>query len=142
MVDYRIYSSRRSSYKPSQAFLGSIFTKKILYSNNLINSVRLFVKVQVFIIAPIYGQTSVFKNHNRIFLFFFLVRQVCLSFFPSVSAVFSALKESIILYSNNLIYPVSPFHTCDDLILKLSYTRINTVRDHTEISDHTFKKKS
>ena len=39
---YRIYSRRRSSYKPSQAFLGSIFTKKILYSNNLINSVRLF----------------------------------------------------------------------------------------------------
>ena len=83
---YRIYSSRRSSYKPSQAFLGSIFTKKILYSNNLINSVRLFVKVQALIIAPIYDQSSVFKNPNRIFLVFFLLRQVFLSFFLSLSS--------------------------------------------------------
>ena len=35
--------------------------------------------------------------------------------------------SSKILYSNSLINPVSPFNTCDDLILKLSYTRINTV---------------
>ena len=35
--------------------------------------------------------------------------------------------SSKILYSNNLINPVSPFNTCNDLILELSYTRINTV---------------
>ena len=40
---------------------------------------------------------------------------------------FTAVRDQKILYSNNLINPVSPFHTCDDLILELSYTRINTV---------------
>ena len=46
IMNYRIYSSRRASYKPRQVFLEWNFWEKILYSNNLINSVNILVKVQ------------------------------------------------------------------------------------------------
>ena len=40
---------------------------------------------------------------------------------------FSYLPHNTILYSNNLINPVGALDTPDDLILKYSSTRINTV---------------
>ena len=94
IIEYRIYSSRRSSYKPSQAFFGAFFSKKILYLNNLINSVRLICQVQSLIIATRYGQSSVFK---RIILVFFLVRQAFLRILSSVAVnheFFTALQAS------------------------------------------------
>ena len=134
---YRIYSSRRSSYKPSQAFLGAFFSKKILYSNNLINSFRLFCQGSIFgNCKKIWPKFSFHKSQQNLLGLLPPQASIHEDFFlslsqPQIPHSFEGFLHwptpQKILYSNNLINPVSLFHTCDDLILELSYTRINTV---------------
>ena len=140
---YRIYSSRRASYKPSQAFLEWNFREKILYSNNLVKSVSILVKVQPSKIVKWYKVNRLLTKRfctklcpktsfsmylcELVHTLHVVVKDIFKVSMSHYNRLFRFLPHQKILYSNNIINPVGTLNIGDDLIFKYSSTRINTV---------------